>query len=124
MRGESVLGSLYLTDKINGLPFSEADEAAVKALGSYAAVAIYNLHNQSQQQSLVRGLIYAQEEERRTVAYDLHDGLTQYIMASHAHLESFRRAKLGGNLMKAEKELDQSLLLLNKAVVESRRMIN
>jgi len=124
MRGESILGSLYLTDKLDGGTFTEADEAAVKALGSYAAVAIHNLHMQSQQQALVRGLIYAQEEERRTVAYDLHDGLTQYIMASHAHLESFRRAKIGGNLVKAEKELDQSMQLLNKAVVESRRMIN
>jgi PAS domain S-box-containing protein len=123
MRGESILGSLYLTDKIDGLSFNEADEVAVKALGAYAAVAVHNLHMQAQQQALVRGLIYAQEEERRTVAYDLHDGLTQYIMASHAHLESYRKAKNAGNLAKADKELDQGLLILNKAVVESRRMI-
>jgi signal transduction histidine kinase len=123
-RGETVIGSLYLTDKFDGGPFTDEDEAAVAALGSYAAVAIHNLHMQHQQQSLVRGLIHAQEEERRTVAYDLHDGLTQYIMASHAHLESFRRAKLGGNVPKADRELDQGMLLLTKAVVESRRMIN
>ena len=124
MRGESILGSLYLTDKISGGPFTEADEAAVNALGSYAAVAVHNLHMQSHQQALVRGLIHAQEEERRSVAYDLHDGLTQYIMASHAHLESFRRAKSAGNDARAERELEHGLLLLNKAVIESRLLIN
>lgn len=91
-RGNVVSGSLYLTSKLEGRAFTEADEAAVQALGAYAAVAIHNLHLLSRQRALLSGLIDAQEEERRAVAYDLHDGLTQYVMASHAHLESFARA--------------------------------
>ena len=123
-RGETVSGSLYLTDKEGGGPFTEADEAAVQALSAYAAVAIYNLHLVSRQRALVSGLISVQEEERRAVAYDLHDGLTQYVMASHAHLESFRRAHAGGNRERAERELEQGLRYLKEAVVESRRMVN
>lgn len=123
-RGDTVIGSLYLTSKENGQPFTEADEVAVQALGAHAAVAIHNLFMLSQQQALVRGLIHAQEEERRAVAYDLHDGLTQYVMASHAHIDTFRRAHGEGNTEKAERELKQGLKYLQDAVIESRRMIN
>jgi signal transduction histidine kinase len=123
-RGETVVGSLYLTDKQGGGPFSEADEMAVQALGSHAAVAIHNLQLLSRQRDLVRNLITAQEEERRAVAYDLHDGLTQFVMASHAHLESFRRAHEKQDEARAAREMELGLKYLKEAVVESRRLIN
>ncbi len=123
-RGETVSGSLYLTDKEGGGPFTEADEVAVQALSAYAAVAINNLHLLSRQRALVSGLISAQEEERRAVAYDLHDGLTQYVMASHAHLDSFRRAHAKGDEKRAAGELEQGMRYLKEAVVESRRLVN
>lgn len=123
-RGDVVVGSLYLTDKEGGSSFTEADEAAVEALGAYAAVAIHNLQLLSRQRALVNNLIAAQEEERRAVAYDLHDGLTQYVMASHAHLEAFKRAYAVGKIERAERELDQGMRYLKDAVVESRRLVN
>lgn len=123
-RGDIVLGSLYLTNKIGGASFTEADETAVEALGAHAAVAIHNLQMLERQQALVRGLINAQEEERRAVAYDLHDGLTQYVMASHAHLESFRRAHETGNESRADREMEQGIRYLKEAVLESRRLVN
>jgi signal transduction histidine kinase len=123
-RGDIVLGSLYLTEKIDGSLFTEADEMAVQALGAHAAVAIHTMQMLARQRALVSGLIHAQEEERRAVAYDLHDGLTQYVMASHAHLEAFRRASAAGKTEKAERELDQGLHCLKEAVVESRRLVN
>ncbi|HLJ54322.1 MAG TPA: PAS domain S-box protein [Chthonomonadaceae bacterium] len=123
-RGDTVLGSLYLTNKEGGGPFTAADEFAVQALGAHAAVAIHNLHLLGRQRALISGLIAAQEEERRAVAYDLHDGLTQYVMASHAHLEAFRRAHDNGNEEKARREMDQGLRYLKEAVLESRRMVN
>jgi signal transduction histidine kinase len=123
-RGDTTVGSLYLTNKIGGGAFTEEDEAAVQALGAYAAVAIHNLFLLARQRALVSGLIQAQEEERRAVAYDLHDGLTQYVMAAHAHLESFRRAHEAGKKERAERELDQGMRYLKEAVVESRRLVN
>lgn len=111
-RGIAIVGSLYLSNKEGGQPFTPADEAAVQALGSYAAVAIHNLHLLTRQRSLVAGLIAAQEEERRAVAYDLHDGLTQYVMASHAHLEAFRWAQEAGRSQKAADELKRGLRYL------------
>lgn len=123
-RGDEVLGSLYLTNKQGGGAFTQADEIAVEALGAHAAIAIHNLQLLAQQRSLVSSLITAQEEERRAVAYDLHDGLTQYVMASHAHLEAFKRAHASGKAEKATRELEQGLQFLKEAVVESRRLVN
>ena len=123
-RGDTILGSLYLTNKEGGGSFTEQDELAVGALGAYAAVAVHNLQMLSRQRSMVSGLISAQEEERRAVAYDLHDGLTQYVMASHAHLEAFKRAHGAGNEERAARELNQGLSYLKEAVIESRRMVN
>ena len=123
-RGDKVLGSLYLTNKQNGTEFTEADEIAVSALGAHAAIAIYNLRQLSHQRDLTRSLITAQEEERRAVAHDLHDGLTQYVMAAQAHFEAFKRANETGNAERAARQADQGLTYLKQAVVESRRMIN
>lgn len=123
-RGEEAIGSLYLTNKEGGGPFTEADEIAVQALGAHAAVAIHHWSLMSRQRALVKGLILAQEEERRAVAYDLHDGLTQYVMASHIHLEAFKLAQERANAERAGRELTQSLLYLKNAVVESRRLVN
>jgi len=123
-RGEAVVGALYLTNKEDGSAFTEADELAVQALGAHAAVAINSLEMLARQRDLVRGMIAAQEDERRAVAYDLHDGLTQYVMASYAHLEAFRRAWASSKIDKAERELDQGLCYLKDAVAESRRLVN
>jgi PAS domain S-box-containing protein len=123
-QGDKILGSLYLTQKEGEGGFSESDEIAVQALGAYAAVAIYNLQMQSHQRALVHRLIQAQEEERRQVAYDLHDGLTQFIMASHAHLEAFQNMQSHGGTERAERELKQCQKYLRDAVLESRRIIN
>lgn len=38
---------------------------------------------------LVGRLLLAQEEDRRQVAYNIHDGLAQFAAAAHEHLEAF-----------------------------------
>ncbi len=124
-RGEEVLGSLYLTDRVGGGGFTEADETAITALADYAAVALHYQQILSGQRDLVSGLIKAQEEERRSVAYDLHDGLTQYVMASHAFLDTF----LAGYQEGLEREvllsgLETGVKYLQEAVIESRRLVN
>jgi len=113
--GHTVLGSIYLAEKAGG--FTETDELTIEALSLHLAVAIRNWQLLKRQRALVAGLISAQEEERRAVAYDLHDGLTQYVMAAQMHLEAFRRVR-------AEEDLETGLKYLKDAVVESRRLVN
>ncbi|MFM7320707.1 MAG: GAF domain-containing protein [Armatimonadota bacterium] len=117
-----VLGALYLTDKPGG--FTADDETTVSALGLHLAVAIRNLHMIRRQQDLVGGLIAAQEAERRAVAYDLHDGLTQYVMGAWAHLEGYRASRDATVDDPHIEELEQGLRFLKEAVVESRRLVN
>jgi signal transduction histidine kinase len=123
-RGSVTIGSLYLAERDGGGEFTTEDEAAVQALGAYAGIAVHNLHMLAKQRSLVNGLINAQEEERRAVAYDLHDGLTQYVMAAHAHLETHRRALEDGDEARASRESETGIRYLKEAVIESRRLIS
>ncbi|MGC4047668.1 MAG: response regulator [Armatimonas sp.] len=115
LHGNRVLGSLYLTEKPGG--FTETDEVTVQALSAFLAVAIRNLQLLKRQRSLLAGLMAAQEDERRALAYDLHDGLTQYVMAAHAQLETFQANR-------NEARLEAGVKYLKEAVIESRRLIN
>ena len=114
---QTVLGSIYLTEKPGG--FTSDDEKTILALSMHLAVAIRNWQLLKRQRSLVAGLITAQEEERRAVAYDLHDGLTQFVMAAHMHLSAFQRVHNYD-----DEDLLLGLQYLKDAVIESRRLIN
>ena len=75
-----------------------------------------------QLKELVGKLLTAQEEERRKVAYDIHDGLTQIAVAVHQHLQAFADEHPPGSKVR-EGELDRLLMLAREAVKESRRVI-
>lgn len=122
-RGATSLGALYVTNKGGGQAFTDADEANIQALAIHATVAIHNLHALERERALVTGLLTAHEEERRAIAYDLHDGLTQHVMAAHIHLEAYEYAQTRQKPEKAARELAETSRHLQKAVEESRRMI-
>jgi signal transduction histidine kinase len=123
-RGTKPLGALYLTNKAGGEAFTNADQANVEALGVHATVAIHNYCALERERALVAGLLNAHEEERQAIAYDLHDGLAQTVLAAHIHLEAFEYAQQSGEAEKAARELDQTSKYLQDAVAESRRLIS
>jgi len=66
-------------------------------------------------------LLRAQEYERKLVAYEIHDGLVQYVAGATMHL--------GGYLSAHENEpvapqLDIVMALLEKTIQEGRRLVN
>ena len=71
---------------------------------------------------LVGKLITAQEEERRRVAYEVHDGLTQVAIAAHQHLQVFADDHPPGSLVE-EGDLDRALSLAKRVVREARHVI-
>jgi signal transduction histidine kinase len=79
--GGSLIGNLYLTDKLDGAPFDERDEEMLRLLSSQAAVAIHNARLHDRLESLAR------LEERERIAMDLHDGVIQSIYATTLRLE-------------------------------------
>ncbi len=71
---------------------------------------------------LVGKLVAAQEEERRRVAYEVHDGPTQVAVATHQHLQNFAYKHPPGSVV-GEGELDRALALAQRTVKETRRII-
>ncbi len=123
LRGSTTLGCLYLTNKQTGTEFTVSDMALLQALSVHMTMAIHFLHMHARMRSMVRGLIKAHEDERRSVAYDLHDGLTQFVMAAHANMEAYQHLhkcqETGG-----EQQFQLGVRYLEQAVQESRRMVN
>jgi len=78
--------------------------------------------HRAQLQTLVERLIAAQEEERRMVAYDIHDGLIQRLVAARLHLVNFVAQRNQG-LADTEVSLEKGLTQLATAISEARRVI-
>jgi PAS domain S-box-containing protein len=76
-----------------------------------------------QQRLLTHRIITTLEEERRAISFELHDGLTQYVMSSFAFLDSYA-ASLGPSSATLSVDLQKALKYLHEAVIEARRMVN
>jgi signal transduction histidine kinase len=64
----------------------------------------------------------AQEDERRRVAYEIHDGLAQVAASAHQHLQTF--ADLHVPESQSERaDLDRTVDLVQRTVREARRLI-
>ncbi len=123
IQGSVTLGCILLADKLSGPEFVEEDECIIKSLGVHTALAVHLLNVLEKQRQLARGLMEAHEDERRAVAYDLHDGLTQYVMTAYAHLQAFQVRHQCSDAREAE-DLNKCADFLNEAVLESRRLVN
>jgi PAS domain S-box-containing protein len=71
---------------------------------------------------LIVQFLAAQEEERRRVAYDIHDGLAQTAAAAHHHLQAFARQHPPGS-PQGQEQLDEALELVRGVVGEARQVI-
>lgn len=92
IRGEA-FGNLYLTDKANEhggvTEFTDADEAAVVTLATWAAIAVENAR--SVQEDRLRATIEAAERERTHWARELHDETLQGLGGLRVMLSSALR---------------------------------
>ena len=71
---------------------------------------------------LVGQVLAAQEDERRRVAYEVHDGLAQTAAAAHQLLQAFAR-RYSPDSTKAQKNLNRVLELVQQTVGEARQVI-
>jgi PAS domain S-box-containing protein len=78
--------------------------------------------NERRLKELAGKLVAAQEEERRSVAYEIHDGLTQVAIAAHQNLQAFAQKHPPGTPVE-EGSLDRALALVQRVVREARHVI-
>ena len=107
----------------------EATMDTLTGLASQAAGALENARlyaelgdRENQLRELVGRLIMAQEEERRRVAREVHDGLTQMLVAAHQHLQTFADYHPPGD-PESRKDLEWVLGVVRQTVGEARRVI-
>ncbi|MGI8909830.1 MAG: PAS domain S-box protein [Rubrobacteraceae bacterium] len=129
--------TLVVRDRIVGVleaygPRTLMDRSNMEILGSLSVQAASALENarlyaelaerERQLKDLVGRLITAQEEERRHVAYEVHDGLAQIAVAAYQHLQAFV-ARHPSETPGENEMLDRSIELIRQTVEEARRVI-
>ncbi len=113
-------------------PESLAESDAMDILASLASQAASALENaqlygevaerEQRLQELIGRLLGAQEEERRRVAYEVHDGLAQVAVAAHQHLQAFSR-RHPPETERSRKDLERVLRLVRQTVSDARKII-
>ncbi len=82
--GSHLFGMLYLTDRIDGKPFTEQDQWLIETTAGYAALAIAGVELREQQRRVTR------LAERERISMELHDGVIQSLYAIGMYLELLR----------------------------------
>ncbi len=137
------LSSLYLLPlrakgKFTGVIFlgrkglmqlGEVERDLLTAIGNEAAMAIENTrlydnlrYDEEIHRELLQRVITAQEDERRRVAIELHDGIVQNIVSALYRLQ-LCSAKLGDAPDEVRESLHEALGIVDASITEIRRII-
>jgi signal transduction histidine kinase len=73
-------------------------------------------------QDMIGKLLSVQEEERRRVAYEVHDSLAQVAAAAHQHLQAFSQ-RYPPTTKRSRSELERILKLVRQTVSDARKVI-
>ena len=127
--GDRLVGTLALFRRRADRGFTAEDRPALRLFADTAAVALENARlyrelaeREQRLHDLVGRLVQAQEDERRRVAHEIHDGLAQVAAGAHRYLQSLadaHRPRAKG----AAQALERALELAERTVREARALI-
>jgi PAS domain S-box-containing protein len=108
---------------------ADVTDDALASLAAHAVSAFENARlyrevgdREQRLQDALRQLLIAQEEERRRVAYELHDGLAQVAAATHLSLQTFA-SQYRPRAQQTRQQLERSVDLARRVVREARQVI-
>ncbi len=111
--------------------FRKAELRIVQLLADQAAIALENASlyqnitdNETRLNQMVNQLVHVQEEERRLVGLDLHDGLTQILLSTNMHLNTFAALAEEGSNGQAQVEFGLVRTRLKEAIEEVRWVVS
>ncbi|NTW98150.1 MAG: sensor histidine kinase, partial [Oscillochloris sp.] len=131
-----LLGALLLLSPTNVRPPDSDDLEALQLLASQLAAAIQSVQHHEDESRLVaqltereqrledllNRLIGAQEDERRRIAYDLHDGLGQMMLGALQQLHTLADLYRPRS-PRSRAALDRAIDMVQASVTETRRVI-
>lgn len=129
LQNQETRGTVVIGRDASWPEFTRDDQIFLQEVVDRAALALANaeLHRQLGEReqhlsALVGQLITSQEEERRRVAYEVHDGLAQVAVATHQHLQAFAH-QYRPRSAEAHQALALALSLARQTVDEARQVI-
>jgi len=110
--------------------FSDDNLRILQLLSDQAAIALENARlyerlavREARLRTLAEQLSQIQEEERRLIGLDLHDGLTQLLLSANMHLDTLA-ALINGLEPQAAGELQMGQARLREAINEARWVVS
>ncbi len=113
---QQVIGALLLGDR-PGRDFTPEEIDVAQSFADHAAVALANARLHEQQ------VLLAQQEERRRIAYEVHDGIAQLVVGAKQRLDTSRDFWKADE-PRAEREFEYGVEYLRRAISEMRRVLN
>lgn len=110
------IGNLYLSDRLDGEPFSEDDQKLVESFARHAGLGIHNARMHEE----LRQLAVLQERER--IAQDLHDGSIQSLYAVSLALEDTQEL-MDSEPAQAVERIDHAIDQIHGTIEEIRDFI-
>lgn len=117
-----VIGALEILNKLSGEEFDEDDLDLLTALASQSATAIENARLYQSLREERHRIMVLEEEVRKELAHDLHDGPVQLLSATIMQLQ-FMRQVMERAPEELETELGQAQRLASKALRQLRNML-
>jgi len=123
------IGVIFL-GKVREMELSAQEEELLAAVGNQAAIAIENArlyeelrYDEEVHRQLLQRVINAQEEERRRLAIELHDGVIQNLVSAVFRIQ-FGEARLDKDPEGARRALKESQEIVNRGIAAMRRIIS
>ena len=118
---QKIIGVIEVFNKRSG-PFTDGDQIILSSIASFAAIAIENARLHQSVLAERDRVVQTQEETSRKLQRDLHDGPTQLVAAIQMNLD-FAKQALKKNPALVEKELDEMMVLAQKATHQMRTLL-